>query len=600
MKHKYLSFLFAAIVTLALTGCRAELDKPDTTAGINMALSMPVGQFSISMNDLLGENAPNLQVDAEGLFHILDTAKMPTRQFHPLDLTQYVVLTDGGKHFKVLDQISSKIDPSWLAYGVITSDRDTVIPLIFDMSMKLQGFNEDINSERIDSILVALASFMSTVDKSADFGITWNNIDAITLKLGDRLIRHKVADNDVNIPLASYNFGSQIPINIDDFTINLIDPNDPIGLTDSVMLQVQFDLKLERFVPVSITAESDFVYDLRINLLNYDAVWGFFKESREMVDEDCIAMDSLWNQWTQVQEMKLRFAKPTLTFNMTHHIGAPLKARIDYMYSYSDATKQREYATWGGSKTTDIPINPVLDPQVSKSLEDSVEVQLRFSYLPEEGHIDQLFHSIPDSFHYQYHVMVDEGRKIQYPQHRLTSRMDFSAYQVLDLPFYFEKGTAFTCKQNMDGLKLNKLQLDSLLKDGNLKLKTNRNDLTLYIAAENYVPFEVDVYMECLDKDSNIVAGISFFEGDTLRIPHPAAADMIDGRATKPSQTVSTRVLHKADFEKMAKVESVRLVASMGRNDSPAKLTTDTKLTLKIGVTAELEGTINFDKLFNK
>lgn len=603
MKHKYLSYLFAALVTLGLTGCRAELDKPDTTAGINLALSMPVGQFSIAMNDLLGENAPNLVVDNEGLFHILDTAKMPTRQFHPLDLAQYVVLTEGGKHFKVLDQISSKINPAWLSYGVIVSPKDTIIPLNFSMSMKLQGFNEDINSERIDSILVALASFMSTVDKSADFGITWDNIDAITLKLGDRLIRHNVTVNDVTIPISSSNFGDQIPINIEDFTINLQDPNDPIGLTDSVVLQVQFDLKLIQAQPITITAESDFVYDLRINLLNYDAVWGYFKESREMVDEDCITMDSLWNQWSEVQEMKLRFAQPVLTFNMTHHIGAPLKAHIDYMYSFTNAINHREYATWNGSQSTDIPINPVLDAKESTSLDDSVQVQLRFSYLPEEGHIDKLFQSIPDSFHYQYHVMVDEGRKrpdgTNY-QHRLTSRMDFSAFEVLDLPFYFENGTSFTCTQNMEGIKLNKLQLDSLLKDGNLKLKTNRNDLTLYIAAENYIPFEVDVYMECLDKNGQPVEGISFFEGDTLRIPHPAAADMVDGRATKPSRTVSTRVLHKAQFEKMASVESVKLVASIGRNDSPAKLTTDTHLTLKIGVTAELEGTINFDKMFNK
>lgn len=599
MKQKYLSYLFAALLTVSLTGCRADLDKVDTTAGLNMALSMPVGQFSIAMSDLLGENAPNLIVDENGLFHILDTAKMPSRQFHPINLANYVVLTEGGKHFKVLEQISSKVNPLWLSYGYIESPIDTVIPLTFSMSMKLQGFNESIDSERIDSILVALASFMSTVDHSADFGITWQNIDGITLKLGNRLIRHNVAQNDVVIPISSYDFGSQIPININDFTINLIDPNDPIGLTDSVMLEVQFDLKLIAEQPVSITAESDFVYDLRINLLDYDAVWGYFKESREMEDEDCIAMDSLWNNWSEVQKMKMKFARPSLTFHMMHHIAAPLKARIDYMYSYTNATSHREDATWGGSPTTDIPISPILNPQVSTNLNDSVEVQLRFSYLPEEGQIDRLFYSVPDSFHYQYHVMIDEGRKMECPQHRLTSRLDFSAYQVLDLPFYFEKGTSFTCTQEMEGLKLSKLQLDSLLQDSKLQVKSEKNDLTLYLAAENYIPFEVDVYMECLDKDNNPV-DVSFFEGDTLRIPAPAAADIVDGSATKPSHTVSLRTLHKNEFEKMSKVVKFRLVASMGKNDSPAKLTTDTKLTMKIGITAELEGTINFDKLFKE
>ena len=117
MKQKYLSYLFAALLTVSLTGCRADLDKVDTTAGLNMALSMPVGQFSIAMSDLLGENAPNLIVDENGLFHILDTAKMPSRQFHPINLANYVVLTEGGKHFKVLEQISSKVNPSWLSYG---------------------------------------------------------------------------------------------------------------------------------------------------------------------------------------------------------------------------------------------------------------------------------------------------------------------------------------------------------------------------------------------------------------------------------------------------------------------------------------------------
>jgi len=41
-------------------------------------------------------------------------------------------------------------------------------------------------------------------------------------------------------------------------------------------------------------------------------------------------------------------------------------------------------------------------------------------------------------------------------------------------------------------------------------------------------------------------------------------------------------------------------LAIFGKNDSPAKLTTTTKLTVKIGITAEVEGTINFDKLFKK
>lgn len=601
MTRKYLSYLFAALTAISLGGCKAELSELDTTAGLNMALSMPVGSFTIAMNDLLGKNAPNLIVDENGLFHIMDTTVVAPKSFHAIDLAEYFILTEGGKHFKVFDQISDKINPAWLSFGVITTPKDTVIPLTFEMSMKLKGFNEDVNSERIDSIWVALAEFVSTVDHSADFGISWNNIDAVTLKMGDRIVRHKVASNNVDIPLSTYNFGSKIPIIIDDFTVNLVDKTGtmPLGLVDSVMLQVQFDLALHTGDIISISNESEFVYDLNIDLLTYDAVWGFFKESREMYDHNAISMDSLWRNWSEVQQMKLKFAQPSLTFYMTHHVGAPLKTHIDYMYSYNKELDAKTYASWGGKDTANISINPVLDPLVSTSLEDSVEIALRFSYKKDEGEISRLFYNLPDSFCYAYHVMVDEGRKAQYPQHRLTSNMDFRAKEVLDLPFYFEDGTSLTCNQDMENLKLSSLQLDSMLAKSNLNAKTERNDLTLYLVAENYVPFEVDIVMECLDKDGNVV-NVSFFEGDTLRIPHPAAADVVDGIAVRPSQTVSTRVLHKQQFNEMAKVEKVHMIAYMGKNDSPAKLTTNTKLNIKIGVTAEVEGTINFDKLLKK
>ena len=598
MTRKYLSYLFAALLTMSLAGCKADLSDLDTTAGLNVGLSMPVGTFSLAMTDLLGKDAPNLVVDEDGMYHILDTTIVAPKKFHPINLADYIILTEGGKQFKVLEQISDKINPAWLSAGVIVSPIDTIIPLNFDMSMKLQGFNEDVDSERIDSILVALASFMSTVDHSADFSISWDNISAITLRLGNRIVRHQVATNDVEIgPLASYNFGDQIPINISDFTINLIDPAAPIGLVDSVMISIQFDLKLRRLQPVTVTTESYFFYDLRINILDYEAMWGFFKEDREMVDQNVIVMDSLWNSWSEVKNMKMRFAQPTLSFFMTHHIGAPLKTHIDYMYSINNDEGIRHYAHWNGSEETDIQINPVLDPLVQRDLNDSVEIELTFSYKDDEGDIESLFFTIPDSFAYKYHIMVDESRKDRYPQHRMTRNMDFYLSQILDLPFYFENGTAFTCTQEMTGLKLSSLQLDSMLKSANLDAKTTRNDLTLYLAAENYVPFEVDIVMECLDKDGNPL-DISFFEGDTLRIKHPAAEDMVDGVALKPALSSSTRVLHKAQFDEMAKVERVRLVAFMGKNEAPAKLTTDTHLTIKIGVTAELEGTINIEKLF--
>ncbi len=598
MTRKYLSYLFAALLAVSLPGCKADLNELDTTAGLNVGLSMPVGTFTLAMNDLLGKDAPNLVVDENGMYHILDTTIVAPKKFHPINLADYIILTEGGKQFKVLDQISDKINPAWLSAGVIISPIDTIIPLTFDMSMKLQGFNEDINSERIDSILVALASFMSTVDHSSDFTISWDNISAITLRLGNRIVRHQVPSNDVEIgPLPSYDFGQQIPINISDFTINLIDPAAPIGLVDSVMISIQFDLKLRRLQPVSITADSYFFYDLRINILDYEAMWGFFKEDREMVDQNVIVMDSLWNQWSEVKNMKMRFAQPSLWFFMTHRIGAPLKTHIDYMYSINKEEGVRHYAHWNNQQETDIQINPVLDPLVQRDLNDSVEIALTFSYKDSEGDIEKLFYTIPDSFAYKYHIMVDESRKDRYPQHRMTRNMDFHLAQILDLPFYFESGTNFTCTQEMEGLKLSSLQLDSMLKQANFEAKTTRNDLTLYLAAENYVPFEVDITMECLDKDGNPV-DVSFFEGDTLRILPPAAADMVDGVAVKPALSSSTRVLHKQEFDKMAKVEKVRLVANMGKNDSPAKLTKDTHLTIKIGVTAEVEGTINLEKLF--
>lgn len=586
--------LLLLLIPILMMGCKADLRNLDTTAGIKTGLSIPIGNIHFTMADLMNaDNVNNVIVDENGLFHIVDTAKLPYKEFHPIDLTNYLILTEGGRNFKVMDQVSS-LCPG----GVIMGDGHTVIPLEFEMGLQIHGFNQDPDDERIDSMQVSLASFSSLVDIT-DFPLEWNDIQSIQLILSEQVTRpqgNTVSIYDKARDAGHGGFGQNIPIDVDNFTICLLkDRTQPVTCNhtveslDSVGLKIRFNLCIPSGRTITINPQSAFHYDLNINLIAYKAIWGFFKESSQMVDKDAIKMDELWSGWSDIQKMKMKFAEPSLFMYLTHHIGAPLKAHVDYMYTVGNGG-QRIYAKNGNQTAWDIPLENVLDPATTQ-IQDSIQDFLTFSYKDDEGQIDELFKNNPDSFCYSYHVMADNDRMCEYPQHRITDNYSFNSFSVLDLPFSFDEGTEFNHIQYLDSINLSALSLDSLLKAANIKLNTTRNDLTFYVKTENFVPFALDIVMECLAEDSSVL-DVHLFDDDMIHVDAPA--QIVNGLVLEASHSTATHTIHKSEFERLAQVKYIRMKTILRNNPAKARLFNTTKFTMFLGITADVEGTITY------
>ncbi|MCQ2346193.1 MAG: hypothetical protein MJZ82_05465 [Paludibacteraceae bacterium] len=591
MQKHLLNTLILALTVCLSFGCQADLGDVDTTSGLYVDMAMPIGAVTISMNDLLhSDDISNIYIDENGLFHIMDTTRMPYKPYHSIDLTQYLILNEGGQTFNVSDQLAS------LGFsGCLVGNGHTTITLEFPMSMHLHGFNGNPDDERIDSMTVNLADFTSFVNIS-NFNLDWSDISSIELVLGDRIRRSD--GNTVVIPIQGKGFGQEIPISVDRFTLCLLENPaqqvscaSEVSSVDSIEMRIRFNICLPEGKTVTINPNSCFTYSLDINLITYQAIWGYLRESAELIDADHILMSELWKGWADEERMKLHFAEPALKMYIAHHIGAPLIAHIDYMYSVNQATGQRTYAEANGSCDWDIPFTNVLDPR-NTGLQDSVVEELTFSSLPDQGRMDLLFANNPDSFCYAYHIHTDHERECEYPQHRITDNIGISSYAVLDLPFSFAENTELSNIQYIWNNRLTTLSLDSLLNQINIQSDFQTNDLTILTKIENSIPFDIDIVMECLDSTDNIV-DIHFFDGDTLHVAAASTDDLSD-RVTTPTNGQCYGHINRTDFARLAQVTHIRMKTYLSHNPKKARLTETNKIRLWFGISVNAEGTFKY------
>jgi len=573
--------IIALSIAGLISGCKADLGKLDTTTAIHTGIGLPIGKVTITMADLLSTSSiPNLVVDEQGVFHLHDTLFFPRKDFHPIDLTQYVILTEGGRNFYLRDQI----DPAYIQAGKIVGDGHTVIPLEFALSMDIDGFNEDPDDERIDSILISLAKFTSKVDIE-DFGLEWRDIKSIELVFSDQVKRP--GGNTIQIPISGRGFGQDIPINVDNFSVTLmahpeqpIQPGQAVESVDSVAIKIRFNLCIAAGHEVSINTNSRFHYNLDINLLDYDAIWGFFHESSDMVDSGVISMEDLWEDWSSVENTQMRFAQPELTMAMCHYVAAPLKAHVDYLYSSKASTQEKIYAHYYDQTEWDVILENLLDPKTS-AITDSVEDYIHFSYREDEGQIDELFYNCPDSFCYSYHVQIDHGRDNICPQHRICSTIAFRSIGLLDLPFMFAEGTKFTHAQDIENVNISALSLDSLLAKAKIECQTESSELSMLVKAKNFLPFDLDIAMECYD-EYGLPMDISLIDGDLLRV------------GAYESEATSYHTMNQAEQNRLPDVKTIRIRAYLRDNHEIAILTQDSKIELTLGISANVKGQIKY------
>jgi len=601
MTYKHIYLCIAFVASLLLTACQSDLDlgNIDPKAEVQMGVALPVGSYHATMGNFLGASQlDNLVVDELGIFHFMKTMDFPTKPYRKIDVTSYIIKDASTLEFPIYDFLKPL-----LVYGnTIVTDGSVEVDLPFDLSLSMQGINNDTLDERIDSMWVTHASFVSHIN-TEDFNLDWDEITGIKLVLGEQF-RPYSGNDTVHIPLEGTNYGTDIPINVDDFTLCLMKDKEkqagPKNLVDKIEFKIIFSVRPRAYHPITVSEGSKFKYNLQVKVIDYDAIWGFFETGDDMGMTDVITMDSLWGGWNDFKRLKIRFAEPIIDIHVSHKIAAPLRLYIDYITAIDSAGNSTS-ATWDGDEKYDFPLKNSLSPDV-ETIGDSVYNTERFSYEPNRGHIDQLFDVRPDIFKFSYYMWVDKNKRTDYPwkQHRITKDVAVSGYIDLDMPFKFNDSTELHYSFALNDINLSRFTLDSLLSFADVKTST----LKIIMDVENSIPFDVACKIHFLDKDSAEVplALLSESEGSILHFGMPEMSRPSGskyGYVTKPSETRVILNLDKDDFDKFTEVKTIRFDASLENMEVPCILEQNAGLRIHIGLAAKIDAVLDLNKTNN-
>lgn len=629
MKKSCTHFLVACIAlgSLFLNSCiekDVDLTNIDGTTSVQTSLALPVGSMQFKFSDFIGENAiPQLSIDDKGRYVYTDTM-YTSGDYHPVDLSALIthandrwnineekqqIFTQLETNFPGLEQTLKMFIPGFTGYNsidtipvekIITTlatfgypiDR-LAFDLEFPIEIDLSQLNNDFNYQRVDSILVDVAHFTS-IFKVENFDLYWENIKGVELVLSDNF---RGIGPVVPLPIEGKNFYQPLPLDMQDFHLVLMkDPqaeSSGDNIVDSIALKIRFKIELTK--DLAIDGDRYIGYDFEVDLIDYDAMYGYFAAYNLMRDtQHQTPIASLWSGWEWFENWLLPVNEPVVHVEVEHSLGLPMVAQLDYLYVESKDGERRDAtfdeAKQEKSKIIHIPSQIAMDDP----LEKRAHTHLQLDYTDTLGNIDTLFTITPHTLSYSFSVDADSTSDIK--QYRITDNTDINLATTIRIPFAFNEGVQLSYSDTLSEIAISEFSLDSLLQSLPIEEDSLALTLKLYIVVENGIPFEVACNFMFLDENNDVVTLSKMTDSvATLKLDYPT---VIASKVTEPSINHISLELDDDDFDLLASVRSIVFTATLGNNMDAVELNPDITVNVKLGVAADVKAIIDLSELF--
>lgn len=602
-------------LTMLWNGCTADVDLNNIDTSVKVkadSVATPIGSMTATIDDFVGDGTWGIYIDTlehEGVITFRDTFSI-ARDFHKLDLSKYISSTKISMN--VYDKMEAK---GVLANGQITGNGQT-IELEFPLTLKLKGINDDKNYQRIDSAMIKNAKFESSIGKAGGLPLEWDWIDKVVLHMDEKNFNRE-GGNDIVVYSKGdgYGYSKPIPSNIDEFTLNLMkdkDPSKPELYYGNAIDSCKFMIKMTMTIPqeagvVTVPKGAGFEYRLRVQFIDYYAVWGMFEPSNDMRGEGLETIATYWEPWNTLRDLRLPFAEPKVDMHVTTQVAGALVMYGDYLYT-KNTQGEEAYALFNGEKTLEKHFTPseylTLDSEIGAT---TTNMRVTFDKDPARGQIDRLFSIRPDMIGYKFHV--DFNRQAT-PQVRLTPNTSIKVDAVCNLPMIFNEGVSLGYSDKIKGIDLSMLDLDSLLSGVDMIDTLEEASAKLVIKFENSIPLQFKGMLTCLDENDNVIIDpkteqpLLLTENDTILIAAPEfTKDGHDWNIT-PLESVEVINVDRDDLETLRQIKTIEFYAWMDdksldeayRNGlNNIQLKDDNYLKVKIAVGANVEGVLNLE-----
>lgn len=578
MKPKTLHYLFILVMAgISLAGCKSDvnLGEASVDSKVNARLSLPIGEVSTKFADLIGligaQEQTTVTINERGIIE-LSIDQHHERDFHKIDLKNYIGTVENDKTIQ-------SINPD---LALIPQNTEVMVP--FEMSINFNGINDDMHDERLDSLVIEEAEFTTRISTN-NLTITDADIQKVTIVLGDQFRRAK----GTRIDLPNFQLNQDVLIKIDNFTLVMMaDENLPPSKTNVVnKANITFEITLKTGENVIIAANSGFHFKFQVEMLEYSALYGYFRPGSQTYDDGSVDAPI---KIPSDEPVVLPVKDPVIQMKFTYGMSMPLNIFIkEISATHSDNTQT--FAQWDGGKTTTKPLNKVLP--IDAPLDSTVSSTVTLGKdTVDGGSIDRFFLKEIKSLGYDYELQIDNAKanSMNMDQFRLTKNTNFILDFKFIMPFEFKPGLNVAYSDTIKDINLERADLDSLaaLVPGGVIQSIDSAELALYIAINNDIPVDLTLDGYFLDEHNNPLP-LNQLQGIKIE-----GATMTGSQVTTAKSTKIVAV-HTEDFENIAKTKAIRFRAHLGDDTKPSVFLADQKLSIKLGVTGDVQAILNFD-----
>ena len=637
MKQTKLFFLSMAVVLLA--GCKEkiEIDKVDSSMSVNTGIAAPIVTIKAPLDEILGisdKTGKSSQVDwiyakmpgnkdeqlrdiKDSTLYFRDTFDI-TRDFHPIELSSFIKPV--VETLNIYEQAQKLNCP--IVSGKMTIPAATPAKFSFPLTVTLDSLNAPEFTNRVDLMKISTARFRSLL--STNFGLKDADIQAVKLKMPQEFTTLKGKPmSDVRLPY--HVEGDTTFIELKKFLINL----QKEGATrdkrrDYMINEVTFTIEFSLFTthPIVVDASSSIRYTFDVQLLTYDALYGYFDPSTWMEDKDTLVLAEEWPAWKDIQRHQMHFRYPSIRLIAEHQIGTEEGCPLHVNLKHIGVATQDEMgnvgefvnAKFGENGDRETETWPLYENGVESSwidpLNDNLDKWARNEYIvgytdydskKHVGDVDKLFEIRPDVIGYEYDITVGPKNNPMFgigSQLRVVNNTKIDLHAVTVVPFVLGEGSEVEYTDTVE-VDFSGVNFDSITNSVEWLDSINSGTIYLYLYAKNSIPFKIGADYTFLDGKGQKVELPLIDDKDGkpsyhLEIPAPQAYDS-NGKVTKTGDnTIILRVTHD-DFDKLQSIKQIVFNASVDTNPQHATIFTRSGLDVTVGISATIDAII---KLF--
>jgi hypothetical protein len=540
MKRKLYKITICLLWTLSLvlTSCKTDLTNLSTDINLQQSLAIPVGEATISVNDLLS------RLDVPSISTTADTINFTTDFNYDFSFVTPNFITTSQQ----------KNNTNSLSAAAVGANAN--IPIPGNLSSIELGLDPTSLSNRFDSVKVARIAFNLTIKDVQNINVTGSSTPISPSDLKITLIFPKIRYTNSSgavskdITLTQFNQAVAVELN-----------NVVLSTARATGIPFQINIKTGNR-SITIGSGGSMSSIVQVNRIDYQVAYGSFQPSSNVPTTIKMPLDILSSLPSGIS-----FANPKAIITINHNIGSYLTYNIVGIKSFSKDRSIIRQALFNGNPTATENLSG--KPSVPGNFVTQAMKTLDKNY----GTTDQLFDTNVklDTLEYKFQVQNNDVlNNANLPSFAIPG-MKVSANIKVQIPMFFKAGSNITVTdtiQKIDGF-LNKI-----------------SSAALVMTATNNLPVKIALKMKFMNATNSVIQ-IPSINDSTYTINSAQVNNL--GIVTSPTVSKLRIELTAAQTGQLNAAKSMIFIITVSGQDASKAIqfTKNNYFKLKLGVLAK-------------